>query len=282
MQLQAFLKGWAQQHLPGKLVQLRALAQQGQQQEEQQGLQEQPQEQQHEQPQQQQQEQQPTAGAAEPEGTAPAAATQAAQPSGAAANSSAGDAAAGASGGNAGRATSAGAPLQAPFPAAAVYTAQEAARAVGAGRLLPGGSALPGAGPKRRRVSPRDPRVASATAAGAAGAAICEAEVVDPTGGDEQPEPGAEAGSAAAPVHGPAPGTALRSPTSLASLQLPPLSSFAGDSGRPLKRRMLSRLQPLLEAAGASDQHLSGWSSTGARRGKSLARPFGLDHGSYR
>ena len=67
-----------------------------------------------------------------------------------------------------------------------------------------------------------------------------------------------EAGPAAAPVHGPAPGAASNPLTSLASLQLPPLSSFAGDSGRPLKRRMLSKLQPLLEVAGASAKHVSG------------------------
>jgi hypothetical protein len=55
-------------------------------------------------------------------------------------------------------------------------------------------------------------------------------------------------------VHGPDPSP----PTSLAAVQLPPVSSFAGDSGRPLKRRMLSKLQPLLEAAGANAKHVSG------------------------
>ena len=81
---------------------------------------------------------------------------------------------------------------------------------------------------------------------------------MDLTGGDEERAAGAEAapeaGAAAAPVHGPN----RNPPTSLAAVQLPPVSSFAGDSGRPLKRRMLSKLQPLLEAAGASVQHVSG------------------------
>jgi hypothetical protein len=50
-------------------------------------------------------------------------------------------------------------------------------------------------------------------------------------------------------------------------VQLPPLADFAGDSGRPLKRRMLLfKLQPLLEVAGASDHHFSGASGAGARR----------------
>ena len=81
---------------------------------------------------------------------------------------------------------------------------------------------------------------------------------MDLTGGSEKQAPGPEAATeaapAAAPVHGPDPSP----PTSLAAVQLPPVSSFAGDSGRPLKRRMLSKLQPLLEAAGASAKHVSG------------------------
>jgi hypothetical protein len=81
---------------------------------------------------------------------------------------------------------------------------------------------------------------------------------MDLTGGDEERAAGAEAapeaGAAAAPVHGPN----RNPPTSLAAVQLPPLRSFAGVSGRPLKRRMLSKLQPLLEVAGASAKKLSG------------------------
>ena len=47
-------------------------------------------------------------------------------------------------------------------------------------------------------------------------------------------------------------------PASLAAVQLPELSSFDGEGGRPLKRRMLFKLQPLLEVAGASVQHCRG------------------------
>jgi hypothetical protein len=168
--------------------------------------------------------------------------------------------------------------------AAAVPTAQvEGAGPAGAGQQPAGGGALPGAGQKRRRVSPRDPRIASAAAAAGASCAVVEAEVMDMAGVSEKRAAGAEAAAEEAPeaapeacpaaphVHGPAPGAAPSPPTCLAAVQLPPLSSFAGDSGRPLKRRMLSKLQPLLEAAGASDQHLSGWPGTGARRRKSPA-----------
>jgi hypothetical protein len=51
---------------------------------------------------------------------------------------------------------------------------------------------------------------------------------------------------------------AAPNPTNLAAVQLPPLSSFAGDSGRPLKCCMLSKLLPLLEVAGAAVRHVSG------------------------
>jgi hypothetical protein len=244
-QLQAFLKGWAQLHLPAKLAQLRALAGQVQQQD------------------QEQQQEQQAAGALE--GAAPAAATQAAQAAGAADDARAGDAGAGAPGGNAVRVPSTGTLLQATIPAAAEPTSQEeAVGTAGARQLLPGGGGLPGAGQKRRRISPRDPRTAPATVTGLYGAAAAEPGVMNLVGNEQAAvvqaahEAAPEAGPAAAPVHGPAPGAASNPLTSLASLQLPPLSSFAGDSGRPLKRRMLSKLQPLLVVAGASAKHVSG------------------------
>ena len=77
------------------------------------------------------------------------------------------------------------------------------------------------------------------------------------------------AGAGAAPFTA-APGApaAAPAPASLAALQLPPLTDYAANSGRPLKRRMLSKLQPMLEGAGASIQHFSGQSGTGAATGK--------------
>ena len=180
------------------------------------------------------------------------------------------------------------------LPAATAPTAQ--VEAAGAGPMQPVSGVVPIAGQKRLRISARDPRIGSAAAAGASCAAIGEAEGMDLTGGSREPETAkkatppaapmaaAQAGPAAAAVNGPAPAAAPNPPASLAFLQLPPLSSFADDSGRPLKRRMLSKLQPLLELAGASDQQFSVWSSehdAGARMPSQTSPPLQTASGKH-
>jgi hypothetical protein len=258
-ELQAFLKGWAQQHLPAKLAQLQALAQQQEQ---------------------QQAQQQAGGSAAGAAATAPAA-------EGAALGPQTGEAVAGgvAAGGPSGTGFASGSAALAavaaadrdnasagwPSSAAVLPGKRQAAAtepvpaAPATARLQRQATDAPASsGQVRRRVSPRDPRIASAAAAGASGAAAAEADVRELMGGNE--ERAAAAGTAAPEAAAPEAvlmqdsdhAASPNPPASQAAVQLPPVSSFAGDSGRPLKRRMLSKLQPLLEAAGASVQHVSG------------------------